>query len=103
MRRWTPSALASPHESGRHAALDDLGEIVVDLPAEAEPQRAEEPQIPPRSRLDAFAAAEMPREIPAEEPERIDLSEEELFALLPPLHILEILDAVAEQEMPEET
>src|SRR3954471_12612712 len=97
------AALADLHESGRHAALDDLGEIVVDRPAEAEPQRTEEPQVPPRFRLDAFAAAEMPRvEPPPMEPERIDLSEEEMFALLPPLHILEILDAVAEQEMPEE-
>lgn len=95
------AALADLYESGRHAALDDLGEIVVDLPAEAEPQRAEEPQA--RSRLDAFAAAEMPREIPAAEPETVDLSEEEMFALLPPLHILEILDAVAEHGMPEDT
>jgi hypothetical protein len=98
------AALADLYELGRHAALDDLGEIVVDRPAEAEPQRTEEPQVPPRFRLDAFAAAEMPRvEPPPMEPERIDLSEEEMFALLPPLHILEILDAVAEHGMPEET
>jgi hypothetical protein len=32
----------------------------------------------------------------------LELSEEELFALLPPLHLIEILDAVAEREMPEE-
>lgn len=111
------AALADLHESGRIAALDELGEIVLDLPAETEPPRPEEPKSPPRSRLDAFAATELPRtapqpeppppprprEAPAPEPERIDLSEEELFALLPPLHILEILDAVAEREMPEET
>jgi recombination protein RecT len=107
------AALADLYESGRHAALDELGEIVIDLPSEMETAQAEEPQAPPRSRLDAFAAAEMsrvervpkpePPEVPAAEPEPIDLSEEELFALLPPLHILEILDAVAEREMPEET
>ncbi|PYQ60466.1 MAG: hypothetical protein DMF53_16940, partial [Acidobacteria bacterium] len=106
------AALADLYESGQHAALDDLGEIVVDRPAETEPPRAEEPQVPPRSRLDTFAAAEMPRAAPKPEPpsppqpqaepEPIALSEEELFALLPPLHILEILDTVAELEMPEE-
>jgi recombination protein RecT len=101
------AALADLHESGRHAALDDLGELVVDLPAETEPQRAEEPRVPPRSRLDAFAAAEMPQvapkpEPPPAEPESIELSEEEMFALLPPLHILEILDSVAEREIPED-
>jgi recombination protein RecT len=91
------AALADLYESGKHAALDDFGEIVVDLPAEAEPPRVErapkQPEPPPAPR---------PREVPAAEPERIELSEEELFALLPPLHILEVLDAVAEREMPEE-
>jgi hypothetical protein len=106
------AALADLYESGRHAALDELGEIVVDLPEETEAPEAEEAQAPPRSRLDAFAAVEMPRverapspepqPVPTAEPEPIALSEEELFALLPPLHILEILDAVAECEMPEE-
>jgi recombination protein RecT len=106
------AALADLYESGRHAALDELGEIVIDLPEETEAPEAEEPQAPPRSRLDAFAAAEMPRAAPKPEPpsppqpqaepEPVALSEEELFALLPPLHILEILDTVAELEMPEE-
>ncbi|HEY3566571.1 MAG TPA: recombinase RecT [Thermoanaerobaculia bacterium] len=112
------AALADLYESGRHAALDELGEIVIDPPAEAEPSQAKE-QAPSRSRLDAFAAAtempmprvapnpeptpaSQPRQVPAAEPEPIELSEEEMFALLPPLHILEILDAVAEREMPEE-
>lgn len=84
------AALDDLYEAGRHAALDDLGGLVVDLPAEAEPPR---PEPPPALR---------PQEVPAAEPEPIELSEEELFALLPPLHILEILDAVAEREMPEE-
>ena len=84
------AALDDLYESGRHAALDDLGELVVDLPAEMETPR---PEPPPAPRT---------REVPAAEPEGIELSEEELFALLPPLHILEILDAVAEREMPEE-
>lgn len=39
--------------------------------------------------------------IPETEPEGVDLNEEEFFALLPPLHILHILDAVAERDMPE--
>lgn len=84
------AALADLYESGRHAALDDLGEIVVDPPVETEPPRGERAPKQPE-----------PRTTSAAEPERIDLSEEELFALLPPLHILEILDAVAEREMPE--
>ncbi|HSU82615.1 MAG TPA: recombinase RecT, partial [Thermoanaerobaculia bacterium] len=84
------AALDDLYESGRHAALDDLGDLVIDLPAEVETPR---PEPTPALR---------PREVPAAEPEAIELSEEELFALLPPLHILEILDAVAEREMPEE-
>ncbi len=91
------AALADLYESGRHAALDDLGEIVIDLPAELETPRAERAPKQPEP-----APASRPREVPAAaEPEGIELSEEELFALLPPLHILEILDAVAEREMPE--
>ncbi len=45
-----------------------------------------------------------PKPVPLPEiaPEGVELSEEELFALLPPLHLIEILDAVAEREMPEE-
>jgi len=78
------AALADLHEAGRHAALGDLGEIVVDpLPAVPLP----EPKPVP---------------LPEIEPEGIELSEEELFGLLPPLHLIEILDAVAEREMPEE-
>ena len=90
------AALADLHESGRTAALDDLGEIVVDLPAEREAPRVERALKPPEP-----PPVPHPREVPTAEPERIDLSEEELFALLPPFHILEILDAVAEREMPE--
>jgi recombination protein RecT len=120
------AALADLHEAGKHAALDDFGEIVVDLDS---PRESEEPQpeatAAPRSRLDAFAAGDMepvrrpqprvtvtvveerpvsliPAYLPEIEPEGVELSEEELFALLPPLHLIEILDAVAEREMPEE-
>ncbi len=85
-----------------------------------EESRPEETAPGPRSRLDAFAAGEMERPRPAApiaavpavelkpaylpeiEPEGVELSEEELFALLPPLHLIEILDAVAEREMSEE-
>ena len=111
------AALADLHDAGKHAALDDLGELVVDIPA-VEIRPAAEP-APTRSRLDAFAAGllEMPeppapvaRHIAPAEPEGIpnpaeegiELSEEELFALLPPIHILRILDAVAERDLPEE-
>jgi hypothetical protein len=78
------AALADLHEAGKNAALDDLGEIVVDLP----------PAVPIPEPKPAY--------IPEIEPEGVELSEEELFALLPPLHLIEILDAVAEREMPEE-
>ena len=116
------AALADLHEAGRHAALDDSGEIVID-PLEAEESGPEEMAAAPRSRLDAFAAGDMerpqtaeppapvapiavaeakPAYLPEIEPEGVELSEEELFALLPPLHLIEILEAVAEREMPEE-
>ena len=85
------AALADLYEAGQHAALNDLGEIVIDPPAEMELPRAAEPPSVPR-----------PREVPAAQPEAVELSEEELFGLLPPLHIVEILDAIAEQGMPEE-
>jgi recombination protein RecT len=88
------AALADLHEAGRHAALDDLGEIVVDLP-ETEEKAEPQPAAP-------VPAVELKPYIPEIEPEGIELSEEELFALLPPLHLIEILDAVAEREMPEE-
>jgi hypothetical protein len=78
------AALADLYEAGRHAALGDLGEIVVDLPPAVS---IPEPKPVP---------------LPGIEPEGVALSEEELFALLPPLHLIEILDAVAEREMPEE-
>jgi recombination protein RecT len=122
------AALADLHEAGKHAALDDFGEIVVDLDPLEEEERKPEATVAPRSRLDAFAAGDMERlerveepepqapvaavEVkpvsltpaywPEIEPEGVELSEEELFALLPPLHLIEILDAVAEREMPEE-
>ncbi|HTG34152.1 MAG TPA: recombinase RecT [Thermoanaerobaculia bacterium] len=88
------AALADLHEAGKHAALDDLGEIVVDLPEIEASRPAEEMAVP--------AAEPKPAYIPEIEPEGVELSEEELFALLPPLHLIEILDAVAEREMPEE-
>jgi recombination protein RecT len=88
------AALADLHEAGKHAALDDLGEIVVDLPEIEESRPAEEMAVP--------AIEPKPAYIPEIEPEGVELSEEELFALLPPLHIIEVLDAVAEREMPEE-
>ncbi len=90
------AALADLHEAGKHAVLDDFGEIVIDLPAieESRPVEETETQEP--------AAEAKPAYIPKIEPEGVELSEEELFALLPPLHLIEILDAVAEREMPEE-
>jgi recombination protein RecT len=88
------AALADLHEAGKNAALDELGEIVVDLSAIEESRPAEEMAVP--------AAEPKPAYIPEIEPEGVELSEEELFALLPPLHLIEILDAVAEREMPEE-
>jgi recombination protein RecT len=129
------AALADLHDAGKHAGLDDLGEIVVDLP-DVEIRPATEPATT-RSRLDAFAAGEpmtqmtprtprtpitprthaaspvgkltspsvppaAPEGIPTLDAEGIELSEEELFALLPPIHILRILDAVAERDLPEE-
>ena len=78
------AALADLHEAGRYAALGGLGEIVVDPP----------PAIP--------LPEPKPMPLPEIEPEGVELSEEELFGLLPPLHLIEILDAVAEREMPEE-
>jgi hypothetical protein len=88
-----------------------LGEIVVDL-SEVESARVEEPAPPPRSRLDAFAAsgrepsvrrgpvaAPQPVPMPAE---GLDLSEDELTGLFPAVHIIRILDAVVEREMPED-
>ncbi len=103
------AALADLYESGKHAALDDLGAIVVDV-SEIESVPDEEKEPAPRSRLDAAEREESARIVPvaATPPEfwlpseGIALSEEELTGLLPPSHILRILDAVAEREMPEE-
>lgn len=64
----------------------DLGEIVIDPQETASPAPSAEPRQ---------------TSIPEIEPEGVELNEEEFFALLPPLHILHILDAVAEREMPE--
>jgi recombination protein RecT len=90
------AALADLHEAGKNAALDEFGEIVVDLSAIEESRPAESP------RVEAQAAEPKPAYIPEIEPEGVELSEEELFAILPPLHLIEILDAVADREMPEE-
>jgi recombination protein RecT len=89
------AALADLHEAGQHAVLDDFGEIVVDPPEIEESRPVEETETP-------IPAEPKPAYIPEIEPEGVELSEEELFALLPPLHLIEILDAVAEREMPEE-
>ncbi len=120
------AALADLHDAGKHAGLDDFGELVVDLP-DAEIRPATEPMTP-RSRLDAFAAGLLetletpapvaprpvarhtafvepsaaPEGMPTPDEEGIELSEEELFALLPPIHIIRILDAMAERDLPEE-
>jgi recombination protein RecT len=109
------AALADLHDAGKHAGLDDLGELVVDVP-DVDFRPATEPAAT-RSRLDAFAAGfldtpETPAARPAAPPEPegmpnpdeegIELSEEELFALLPPVHIIRILDAVAERNLPED-
>jgi recombination protein RecT len=109
------AALADLHDAGKHAGLDDLGELVVDVP-DVDFRPATEPATT-RSRLDAFAAGFLDTpETPAARPpappepeglsnpdeEGIELSEEELFALLPPVHIIRILDAVAERNLPEE-
>lgn len=91
------AALADLHEAGRHAALDDLGEIVVDLPPmDTESAPAVEPEeprplqtVPERRREERL-------------PEAIDLTEEEFAGLLPPVHIVRILDAMSERDMPEE-
>jgi recombination protein RecT len=100
------AALADLYESGQHAVLDDLGEIVVDQP-EVEEIQAEEPA--PRSRLDAFAAAGWdgraevpPREPPSATMEGLDLSDAEVEGLFPAAHIIRILDAVVEREIPED-
>ena len=64
----------------------DLGEIGVD------PRETTAPAPP---------AVPRQTSVPEIEPEGVELTEEEFFALLPPLHILHILDAVAERGMPE--
>jgi recombination protein RecT len=94
------AALVDLHEAGKNVALDDLGEILVEPAAAAASSALETSRVertpgpePPPARLEP---------VPTAEPEAVALSEEELSALLPPLHILEILDAVAEREMPEE-
>ncbi|HEX7186093.1 MAG TPA: recombinase RecT [Thermoanaerobaculia bacterium] len=51
------AALTEMYESGRHAALDDLGDLVVDF-ADLEEIPVEAPPQPVASRLDAFAASE---------------------------------------------
>jgi len=92
------AALADLHEAGKHAVLDDFGEIVIDLPELEESRPAGETE----AAAPMPAAEPKPAYLPEIEPQGVDLSEEELFALLPPLHLIEILDAVAEREMPEE-
>jgi hypothetical protein len=64
----------------------DLGEIGVD------PRETTAPAPP---------AVPRQTSVPEIEPDGVELTEEEFFALLPPLHILHILDAVAERGMPE--
>ena len=105
------AAIAELYESGKYAALDDLGEILVDLP-EVESAPAKKQSRAPRSRLAAVAAvgrqeSDRPELAAAPEPaswpaEGIELSEDELAGLFPPSHIIRILDAVVERDMPEE-
>jgi recombination protein RecT len=94
------AAIADLYESGKHAALDDLGGIVADL---------SEPAPAKRSRLDAAGREKKagPELVAAPEPvswpsEGVELSEDELEGLFPPAHIIRILDAVVERNMPEE-
>ncbi|HEV2856656.1 MAG TPA: recombinase RecT [Thermoanaerobaculia bacterium] len=93
------AALADLHEAGQHAALDDLGEIVVDFP-QTEMEMESAPAVGPR-------APRSPQPVPERRqeerlPEAIDLTEEEFAGLLPPVHIVHILDAMSERDMPEE-
>lgn len=64
------------------AALDELGEVVAALPEPVMNAPAEEPASPT--------------------PQAIDLSEEELSGLFPPGHVMRILDAAYERDMPDE-
>jgi recombination protein RecT len=75
------AAIADLYESGKHAALDDLGGIVVDLP-EIEIAPSAEPA-------------------PVSLPKGLELTDAELEGLFPPAHIIRILDAVVERDMPE--
>jgi recombination protein RecT len=102
------AALADFYESGRHAAIDELGGIVVDF-FETESAPAEKRAPAPRPRLDAAGRQESDRPgvVPESEPvhrpaEGLDLSDDELAGLFPPSHIIRILDAVVERDMPEE-
>lgn len=61
------------------AALDELGEIVAGRPEPVKGSPAEEP-----------------------EPQAVTLTEEELAGLFPPGHVMRILDAAAERDMPDE-
>ncbi len=74
------AAIADLYESGKHAALDDPGQIVVEFP-------------------EAESAPVEPASWPSE---GIELSEDELEDLFPPAHIIRILDAVVERNMSEE-
>jgi recombination protein RecT len=67
------------------AALDELGETVAALP---------EPE--------GLTQAEGPVPAQAPEPQAVSLTEEELAGLFPPGHIMRILDAAAERDMPDE-
>jgi len=102
------AALAGLYESGKHATLDDLGEIVVELP-DVETAPAAEPAPTRRSHLAAAGREKKagPELVAAPEPvswpsEGVELTEDELEGLFPPAHIIRILDAVVERDMPEE-
>ena len=104
------AALADLYESGKHAGLDDSGALIVDLRAE-EVTRSEEPQPAPRpspgasGREESVQPSSRPRPVaapPSLSHEGIDLTDEEIAGLFPAAHIIRILDAVVERDMPEE-
>lgn len=72
------------------AALGELGETVAALPRPEDLPQAEEP-VPVSSSQGQ-----------APEPQAVSLTEEELAGLFPPGHIMRILDAAAERDMPDE-
>lgn len=79
IRRLVPYLPLAVREA---AALEEIQEIVADLPEPVLNAPAEEPVYPA--------------------PQAVDLSEEELAGLFPPGHVMRILDAASERDMPDE-